>query len=68
EIRQLHSEKNELMLQITRKDISLADAESKFSIKSEKMRALQSKIEEEIQALQSRAEELEWDLSLAQEE
>ena len=37
EIRQLHSEKNELMLQITRKDISLADAESKFSIKSEKI-------------------------------
>ena len=37
EIRQLYSEKNELMLQITRKDISLADAESKFSIKSEEM-------------------------------
>ena len=68
EIRQLHSEKNELMLQITRKDISLADAESKFSIKSEKMQALQSKMEEKIQALQSRAEELERDLSLAQEE
>lgn len=67
EIRQLHSEKNELILQITRKDISLADAESKFSIKSEKMQALQSKMEEEIQALQSRAEELERDLSLAQE-
>src|SRR4051794_33158682 len=33
EIRQLHSEKNELILQITRKNISLADAESKFSIK-----------------------------------
>src|SRR3954451_17292691 len=47
EIRQLHSKKNELMLQITRKDISLADAESKFSIKSEKMQALQSKIKEE---------------------
>jgi chromosome segregation ATPase len=68
EIRQLHSEKNELILQITRKDISLANAESKFSIKSEEMQALQSKMEEEIQALQSRAEELEQDLSLAQEE
>lgn len=68
EIRQLHSEKNELILQITRKDISLADAESKFSIKSEEMQALQSKMEEEIQALQSKAEELERDLSLAQEE
>src|SRR4051794_20143911 len=68
EIRQLHSEKNEFILQITRKDISLADAESKFSIKSEEMQALQSKMEEEIQALQSRAEELEWDLSLAQKE
>ena len=37
EVRQLHLEKNELMLQITRKDISLADAENKISIKSEKM-------------------------------
>src|SRR5215217_2413150 len=63
EIRQLHSEKNELILQITRKDISLADAESKFSIKSEEMQALQSKMEEEIQALQSRAKKLERDLS-----
>ena len=68
EIRQLHSEKNELILQITRKDISLADAESKFSIKSEEMQALQFKMEEEIQTLQSRTEELERDLSLAQEE
>ena len=68
EIRQLHLEKNELMLQITRKDISLADAESKFSIKSEEMQALQFKMKEEIQAHQSRAEELERDLSLAQEE
>jgi chromosome segregation ATPase len=67
EIRQLHSEKNELILQITHKDISLADAKSKFSIKSEEMQALQSKMKEEIQALQSRAEELEQDLSLAQE-
>ena len=55
------------MLQITRKNISLADIESKFSIKSEKMQALQSKMEEKIQALQSRAEELERDLFLAQE-
>ena len=68
EIRQLHSEKNELMLQITRKDISLADAESKFSIKSEEMLALQSKMNEEIQTLQTRAEDLKRDLSLAQEE
>jgi len=68
EIRQLHSEKNELMLQITRKDISLADAESKFSIKSEEMLALQSKMNEEIRTLQTRAEKLERDLSLAQEE
>ena len=67
EIRQLHSEKNELILQITRKDISLANAESKFSIKSSEMQALQSKMEEEIQALQSRAEKLEQDLSLVQE-
>jgi len=67
EIRQLHSEKNELILQITRKDISLVDTKSKFPIKSEEMQALQSKMEEEIQALQSRAEELERDLSLAQE-
>ncbi|CAI2197743.1 11921_t:CDS:2, partial [Funneliformis geosporum] len=56
EIRQLHSEKNELMLQITRKNISLADAESKFSIKSEEMQAFQSKMKEEKQALQTRAE------------
>src|SRR3954470_24412264 len=68
EIRQLHLEKNELMLQITRKNISLADAESKFSIKSEEMQAFQSKMKEEIQAFQTRAEELEWDLSSAQEE
>ena len=68
EIRQLHSEINDLKLQITRKDISLADAESKFSIKSEEMQALQFKMKEEIQAHQSRAEELERDLSLAQEE
>jgi len=50
EIRQLHFEKNELMLQITRKNISLADAKSKFSIKSEDMEAVQFKIEEKIQA------------------
>src|SRR3954454_7747410 len=68
EIRQLHLEKNELMLQITRKDISLADAESKFSIKSEEMQAFQFKMEEKIQALQSRAEELEQNLFLAQKE
>jgi hypothetical protein len=48
EIRQLHSEKNELILQITHKEISLADTKSKFSIKSEEMQALQSKMEEEI--------------------
>ncbi|CAI2165157.1 6562_t:CDS:2 [Funneliformis geosporum] len=53
---------------ITHNDISLADAESKFSIKSEEMLALQSKMNEEIQTLQTRAEELERDLSLAQEE
>ncbi|GBC23360.2 hypothetical protein GLOIN_2v1830120 [Rhizophagus irregularis DAOM 181602=DAOM 197198] len=68
EIRQLHLDKNELMLQITRKDISLADAESKFSIKSEEMQAFQSKTKEEIQALQSRVKELEQDASLAQDE
>src|ERR1044071_6142122 len=68
EIRQLHLDKNELMLQITRKDISLADAESKFSIKSEEMQALQFKMKEEIQALQSRVKELEQDVSLAQDE
>ena len=68
EIRQLHFEKNKLMLQITRKNISLADAESKFSIKSEEMQALQSKMKEEIQALQSRVKELEQDASLAQDE
>jgi hypothetical protein len=56
------------MLQITRKDISLADAESKFSIKSEEMQALQSKMKEEIQALQSRVKELEQDVSLAQDD
>ena len=56
------------MLQITRKDISLADAESKFSIKSEEMQAFQSKTKEEIQALQSRVKELEQDASLAQDE
>ncbi|CAG8825186.1 29565_t:CDS:2, partial [Gigaspora margarita] len=67
-IRYLHSEINDLKLQITRKDISFADAESKFSIKSEEMQALQSTIEEEIQALQSRVKELEQDLSLAQNE
>ena len=64
EIRQLHSEKNELMLQITRKDISLADVESRFTIKSEEMQALQSKMKEEIQALQSKVKELEQDVSL----
>ncbi|EXX57842.1 hypothetical protein RirG_203460 [Rhizophagus irregularis DAOM 197198w] len=68
EIRQLHLDKNELMLQITRKDISLADAESKFSIKSEEMQAFQSITKEEIQALQSRVKELEQDASLAQNE
>ncbi|GBC39162.2 hypothetical protein GLOIN_2v1830120 [Rhizophagus irregularis DAOM 181602=DAOM 197198] len=68
EIRQLHLDKNELMLQITRKDISLADAESKFSIKSEETQAFQSKTKEEIQALQSRVKELEQDASLAQDE
>ncbi|GBB92275.1 hypothetical protein RclHR1_19950003 [Rhizophagus clarus] len=68
EISQLHSEKNELMLQITRKNISLADAESKFSIKSEEMQASQSKMKKEIQAFQTRVEELEQDLSSAQEE
>ena len=68
EIRQLHSEINDLKLQITRKDISLADAKSKFSIKSEEMQALQSKMKEEIQALQSRVKELEQDASLAQDE
>ncbi|CAI2177298.1 16983_t:CDS:2, partial [Funneliformis geosporum] len=68
EIRQLHSEKNELMLQITRKNISLADAESKFSIKLEEMQTFQFKMKEKIQALQSRAEELEQNLSLAQKE
>jgi transcription-repair coupling factor (superfamily II helicase) len=68
EIRQLHLEKNELMLQITRKDISLADAKSKFSIKSEEMQAFQSKTKEEIQALQSRVKELEQDVSLAQDD
>ncbi len=57
EIRQLHLDKNELILQITRKDISLADAESKFSIKSEEMQAFQFKTKEEIQALQSRVKE-----------
>ncbi|PKY34366.1 hypothetical protein RhiirB3_454008 [Rhizophagus irregularis] len=36
-IRQLHSEKNELILQITHKDISLTDAKSRFTIKSEEM-------------------------------
>src|SRR3954447_15939734 len=68
EIRQLHSEKNELMLQITRKDISLADAESRFTIKSEEMQALQSKMKEEIQALQSKVKELEQDVSLVQDD
>src|SRR6266498_5808679 len=68
EIRQLHSEKNELMLQITRKDISLADVESRFTIKSEEMQALQSKMKEEIQALQSKVKELEQDVSLAQDD
>ena len=68
EIRQLHLEKNKLMLQITHKDIFLADAESKFSIKSEEMQALQSKMKEEIQALQSRVKELEQDISLVQNE
>ncbi|PKC53422.1 hypothetical protein RhiirA1_479322 [Rhizophagus irregularis] len=68
EIRQLHSKKNELILQITRKDISLADAENKISIKSEEMQALQSKMKEEIQVYQIRAEELEQDISLALEE
>ena len=68
EIRQLHSKKNELILQITCKDISLADAESKFSIKSEEMQAFQSKTKEEIQALQSRVKELEQDVSLAQDD
>ncbi|PKY61006.1 hypothetical protein RhiirA4_485418 [Rhizophagus irregularis] len=68
EIRQLHLDKNKLMLQITRKDISLADAESKFSIKLEEMQAFQSKTKEEIQALQSRVKELEQDASLAQDE
>ena len=68
EIRQLHSEKNELMLQITHKDISLADTKSKFFIKSKEMQVLQSKIKEEIQTLQSRVEELEQDFSLTQEE
>ena len=68
EIRQLHSEKNELILQITRKDISLADAESKFSIKSEEMQAFQSKTKEEIQAFQSRVKELEQDVSLVQDD
>ncbi|CAI2189585.1 19212_t:CDS:2, partial [Funneliformis geosporum] len=53
---------------ITHKDISLADAENKISIKSEEMQALQSKMKEEIQVYQIRAEELEQDLSLAQEE
>ncbi|RIA87298.1 hypothetical protein C1645_827966 [Glomus cerebriforme] len=74
EIRQLHSEKNELILQITRKDISLADAESKFSIKSEKMiEELEQDLflaqEElsEMESLQSRAENLEQDVSLAWE-
>ncbi|PKB94639.1 hypothetical protein RhiirA5_438336 [Rhizophagus irregularis] len=68
EIRQLHLDKNELILQITRKDISLADAESKFSIKSEEMQVFQSKTKEEIQALQSRVKKLEQDVSLAQDE
>ncbi|CAI2197930.1 12329_t:CDS:1, partial [Funneliformis geosporum] len=54
EIRQLHSEINDLKLQITRKDISLADAENKFTIKSEEMQALQSKMTEEMQVLQSK--------------
>ncbi|RGB22519.1 hypothetical protein C1646_677774 [Rhizophagus diaphanus] len=66
EIRQLHSEKNELMLQITRKDIFLADTESRFNIKSEEMQVLQSKMKEEIQALQSKVKELEQDISLVQ--
>src|SRR6266496_563070 len=68
EIRQLHSKKNELMLQITRKDISLADAESRFTIKSEEMQALQSKMKKEIQALQSKVKELEQDVSLVQDD
>ena len=68
EIRQLHSEKNELMLQITRKDISLVDAKSRFTIKSEEMQALQSKMKEEIQALQSKVKELEQDVSLVQDD
>ena len=34
EIRQLHSEKNELILQITRKDISLAESKDKLATKS----------------------------------
>ncbi len=66
EIRQLHSEINDLKLQITHKDISLADAESKFSIKSEEMQVLQSKMKEEIQSLQSRVKELKQDVSLVQ--
>ncbi|CAI2186233.1 18110_t:CDS:2 [Funneliformis geosporum] len=40
EIRQLHLKINDLKLQITRKDISLVDAENKFTIKSEEMQAL----------------------------
>ena len=68
EIRQLHSEKNELMLQITRKDISLADTESRFTIKSEEMQAFQFKMKEEIQAFQSKVKELEQDVSLVQDD
>ncbi|CAI2188975.1 18164_t:CDS:1, partial [Funneliformis geosporum] len=43
EIRQLRLKINNLKLQITCKDISLADAENKFNIKSEEMQVFQSK-------------------------
>ena len=56
------------MLQITHKDISLVDAESRFTIKSEEMQAFQSKMKEEIQAFQSKVKELEQDVSLAQDD
>src|SRR5438270_13707019 len=68
EIRQLHSEKNELMLEITRKNISFADARSRFTIKSEEMQTLQSKMKEEIQAFQSKVKELEQDVFLVQDD
>ncbi|CAG8776533.1 2022_t:CDS:1, partial [Funneliformis caledonium] len=43
-------------------------AESRFTIKSEEMQALQSKMKKEIQALQSKVKELEQDVFLVQDD